>query len=305
MPRKISLRQIEAFKAVIENGTITRGAELLHMSQPAMSKLISNLESDTGLKLFDRVKGRLAPTEHALRLHDEVDRIFAGVRQVENAAEAILREEQGRLTVGVMPALSSAFIQSATTSFLKQHENVFCSIEMRSSPRILDRLIARKIDIGLIGGGFDNPYATIIPLLEHPLVCIMSPDHSLANKNLIEPQDLNSAAFVSFSPDSYTDHCVEETLKSYGVKREITLIANMAPTLCAFVAAGCGVSLIHPLLLSGSGEGLAVRRFAPEIPHQIQICRAEDNRNSKLIEAFTDESRARATEMCKSILGEN
>lgn len=302
MPRKISLRQIEAFKAVIENGTITRASELLHMSQPAMSKLISNLESDTGLQLFDRVKGRLAPTEHALRLHDEVDRIFAGVRQVENAVEAIRRDEQGRLSVGVMPALSSAFIQCATTSFLNRHKNVFCSIEMRSSPRILDRLIARKLDIGLIGGGFDNPYATITPLLEHPLVCIMSPSHSLANKSVIEPQDLNSAAFVSFSPDSYTDHCVEETLEPYGVKRKITLIANMAPTLCAFVAAGCGVSLVHPLLLSSSSEDLAVRRFTPEIPQKIQICRGEDNRNGELIEAFADESRAKATEMCKAIL---
>lgn len=305
MPRKINLRQIEAFKAVIENGTITHAAELLHMSQPAMSKLISNLEYDTGLKLFDRVKGRLAPTEHAMRLHDEVDRIFTGVRQVENAVEAILREEQGRLAVGVMPALSSSFIQNAASSFLKEHENVFCSVEMRSSPQILDRLIARKLDIGLIGDGFDNPYVTMEPLLEHPLVCIMSSGHPLAIKNLIEPQDLTTTAFVSFSPDSYIDHCVEETLESYGVKRDITLVANMASTVCAFVAAGYGISLVHPLFLSGRGDGLAVRKFAPEISHQIQLCRVEDNRNSRFIEAFADQSRAKAIEMCQAILDEN
>jgi len=66
MTRKINLRQIEAFKAVIEQGTISRAAELIHISQPAMSKLILNLEFDTDPHLFD--PGRLAPTTQAWEL---------------------------------------------------------------------------------------------------------------------------------------------------------------------------------------------------------------------------------------------
>src|ERR1700739_696845 len=128
MPRHLNLRQIEAFKAVIENGTVSRAAELLNISQPAMSKLIAHLEVDTGLKLFDRVKGRLVPSEHGLRLHEEIGGVFACVRQVENAVEAIRREEQGRLAIGVMPALAYSFIQRATTRFLEDRQNMFCSV---------------------------------------------------------------------------------------------------------------------------------------------------------------------------------
>src|SRR3954454_15854910 len=118
MARRINLRQVEAFKAVIEYGTVSRAAEMMNVSQPAMSKLIAHLEEDTGLRLFDRLKGRLAPTRRGMRLYEEIDRIFAGVRQVENAVEAIRREEQGQLLVGVMPALSRSFIQQATMGFL-------------------------------------------------------------------------------------------------------------------------------------------------------------------------------------------
>ena len=71
-----------------------------------MSKLIAHLEEDTGLKLFDRVKGRLAPTARGMRLYEEIDRIFDGIRQVENAIDTIRREEEGQLLIGVMPALS-------------------------------------------------------------------------------------------------------------------------------------------------------------------------------------------------------
>ena len=81
MVRQLNLRQVEAFKAVIEYGTVSRAAEMMNVSQPATSKLIAHLEEDTGLRLFDRVKGRLVPTRHGMRLFEEIDRIFAGVRK--------------------------------------------------------------------------------------------------------------------------------------------------------------------------------------------------------------------------------
>jgi DNA-binding transcriptional LysR family regulator len=125
MVRRLNLRQVEAFKAVIEYGTVSRAAEMMNVSQPAMSKLIAHLEEDTALRLFDRVKGRLVATRRGMRLYEEIDRIFAGVRQVENAVEAIRRDEQSRLLIGVMPALSGSFIQEATSRFLARQPGVW------------------------------------------------------------------------------------------------------------------------------------------------------------------------------------
>jgi DNA-binding transcriptional LysR family regulator len=302
MPRHINLRQIEAFKAVIENGTVSRAAELLNISQPAMSKLIAHLEIDTGLKLFDRVKGRLAPTEHGMRLHNEVGRIFAGVRQVENAVEAIRREEQGRLVIGVLPALANSFIQRATSGFLKNRQNVFCSVQSLSSQLIVDWLIARKLDVGLVGVGFDNPYIIREPLMEHPLVCIMAKDHPLAAKRLIKPKDVHQIPFVTMNTDTYIGNRVEKVFEAYEVKPQTVIVANVAPTLCEFVAAGLGVSLVHPLNVSGLEHRLAVRRFAPEIMYNFQLCRSPDSRNAQLIEAFVQEMRETATEISHSML---
>jgi hypothetical protein len=76
--RGLNLRQIEAFKAVIEFGTVSRAAEVLNVSQPAVSKLLTHLEAATGLKLFDRRQGRLATTPQGMRLYEEIERIFAG-----------------------------------------------------------------------------------------------------------------------------------------------------------------------------------------------------------------------------------
>ncbi|MBY0512209.1 MAG: LysR family transcriptional regulator [Rhodospirillaceae bacterium] len=298
----MNLRQIEAFKALIEHGTVSRAAEMLNISQPAMSKLIAHLEADACLKLFDRLKGRLAPTSHAMLLYDEVGRIFAGVRQVENAVEAIRREQQGRLGVGVMAALAGSFLQLATTGFLKSHRTVFCSIQSLSSEWIVDRLVARKLDIGLVSGRLDNPYVKLEPLSEHPVVCIMPLGHRLAAKGHIEPLDLHQVEFVAYHRDTYFGNIIDKMFETYGVEPRTVIDSNVAPTLCEFVAAGLGVSLVHPLTLSGMEHRLAVRRFEPETLFKFQLGRSSGNRNAALVEDFANELRESAAQICSTVL---
>ena len=286
MARHLNLRQIEAFKAVIENGTVSRAAELLNMSQPAMSRLIAYLELDTGLKLFDRIKGRLAPTEDAVRLHEEVGRIFAGVREVESAVEAIRREKQGRLSIGVIPALAGAFVNRAAALFRVDHPDVFLSVQTLTSQWIIERTIARKLDVGLIDAGTSNPYVHTEPLVPHPLMLVAAPDHPFAQKRTIDAADLHDECFVAFNSDTFIGHHVERVLDLADVHPKIVMVANTAPTICEFVAGGFGVALLHPLMMSGMEKRLVARPFAPEIPFNFEVCRSTDSRNAKLVEAF-------------------
>lgn len=304
MGRQITLRQVEAFKAVIENGTLQRAAEILHVSQPAMSKIIAHLEADTGLQLFDRMKRRLAPTEHGMRLYEEIDRIFAGLRQVENAADAIRREEQGRIAIGVMPALAGPFIQRGTARFLTERSNVFCTVEARSSWGIVDWIVARKLDLGLVSESVKNPYVTLEPMMEQPMVCVMPLGHPLAAKTVIQPEDLNGEPFVSFPPDSDIGYRVRTLFEAHKVRLDTVLIANWVKTVCEFVASGIGVSLIHPVLASEYRDRLTVRRFEPAVFDVVQLCWSADSRNSQLIEAFARSLRETAEEISLEMMGE-
>lgn len=302
MPRDITLRQIEAFKAVIEIGTVSRAADLLNISQSAMSKVIAHLELDTGLKLFNREKGRLTPTDHAIRLYHEVGHIFSGIRQVQNTVDAIRREGQGKLAVGVMPALSGSFIQRAMTGFLKDRSSLFCDIQSLSSQAIVNCLIARKLDIGLIQARLENAHTVGEPLMEQPLVCAMPRDHPLAAKNLIKPDDLNGVKFIAFDPESELGSVVEKVLETYRVGPQIVFRSNAALTICQLVAAGFGISLVHPLMLSGFERNLVARRFEPEIGYNFQLCRSIDCKNAQLVDAFADQVRILATHISTSML---
>jgi DNA-binding transcriptional LysR family regulator len=265
---------------------------MLNVSQPAMSKLIAHLEDDAGLQLFERVKGRLAPTEQAMQLYDEIDRIFSGVRQVENAIDAIHRRAQGRLAIGVMPGLSGRFVQQVVTDFLHIHPGTWCAVESRSSEWLVASMVDRKLDVAFVSAEMQNPYVASEPLAEQPVACIMPLGHPLAAKDVINPQDLADIPFVSFDPEASTGQCIGAMFAAHGIRPNVAMVANIAPTVCEFVAIGAGVSLVHPLMIIGFHERLVIRPFTPATPLGVLLCHSKETRNARLINDFLKVSKA-------------
>ncbi|TCT11079.1 LysR substrate-binding domain-containing protein [Paralcaligenes ureilyticus] len=291
MKKSLNLRQVEAFKAVIEQGTVNRAADALFVSQPAVSKLLMKLEEDTGLALFERVKGKLAPTPHGMRLYEEIDRIFVGLHQLEDAVDSIRRDEQRQLCIGVMPALSGSFVRRVTMDFIKAHPGVHVSIHTRSSQFLADWLVARQIDVALVSNAVENPYIDREPMLSSPLFCALPLNHSLTQKRVIRAKDLDNVPFITFESVSLTDKLVKEAFSAAGARLNPVLNAVTASTVCEFVAAGLGVSLVHPLFAEWVGKRIVLRRFDPELVSTFQLCRVGAARNASLVEAFVDVAR--------------
>ena len=302
MKKSLNLRQIEAFKAVIEYGSVNRAADALFVSQPAVSKLLLKLEQDTGLALFERVKGRLAPTQHGMRLYEEVDRTFVGLRQLEEAVESIRRDEQRQLHIGVMPALSGSFVRRVTMEFIKRHPDVHVTIETRGSQFLAEWLVSRQIDVALVGSRIDNPYIDREPLISSPLVCALPINHPLTRKRVIRARDLDNEPFVAFASSSQTDKLVRRAFMAAGARLRTVLETVTAPTVCEFVAAGLGVSLIHPFFAEGVRNRLVMRRFDPEIEFTFQLCRVRAARNASLVEAFMQDARRVSQQISDELL---
>jgi DNA-binding transcriptional LysR family regulator len=280
---------------------VSRAAAALEISQPAASKLLAHLEDSTGLRLFERRNGRLIPTGQGIRLHEEIERIFAGVRQIESAVAMIRREDQGRLLVGVLPALAGSFIQRATMSFLLRCPNVYCSIQSLGSTLIIEGLLARRIDVGFVSARIDNAALASEPLVRHPLLCIMPTGHPLERRKVIRPEHLDGVPFVSFSLESTTGQSIADVFARHAVRANVVLTANVTPTVCQFVAAGLGVSLVHPLFVTGMERQVSIRPFEPAIPFEFQLCYARDARNGRLVGQFVQEAKALATRLSEEL----
>lgn len=299
--RHPSLRQIEAFRAVIESGTVKGAAELLHISQPAASKLLSSLELDTELNLFDRTSGRLVMTAQGMRLYEEIDRIFAGVDQISKAVERIRRENYARINVGVMPGLSGFFIAEVVSRFRRRYPNSHISIETRDSLFLIDWLTTRQLDVGILTLIPDPTHVAFEPLCEEPFWCILPVGHPKGDLEQITPDDLKDEPLIAYAPNSFTRGRLDSVFVKHGRPTESVIEASTAATVCEFVAAGLGVALVHPLIVEQVKERVIYKPFRPEIANGFLVCRPKMVRDGDLTASFISLAQQVARDMASNL----
>lgn len=281
----MKIRQIEAFRAVMIAESVTRAAEMLKISQPSMSRLIADLETNTGLALFARRKGRLYPTPEAMYLYDEVEKSFVGLEKISDVVRDIRNLKTGQLRIACLPGLALRFLPALITEFLHDRPEVMVSLQPRSSPKIHEWLESQQFDIG-IAEPTDHP-AIDIELLEFRCVCVLPKGHYLANKDVITPKDLDGLPFISLNSDHMTTHQMANAFRAAGAKRNISVETRLFAPACAFVAEGRGVAIADPITAAECKcWGIVARRFEPAITFEFGILYPAHRPHSLLIDEF-------------------
>ncbi len=285
----ITLRQIEAFRAVMISGTVTQAANMLCVSQPAVSHILSDLEHRLDLKLFIRAKRRLIPTEEARALFDEVERAFTGLQQIAQAAESIRQYHRGHLRLITFPSLASTLMVDLIARFCERYPEIAVSLEVQPTQRVFDWIISHHCDLGLLATPIGNAGVAGDTIATASAVCVLPSAHPLAAKETIRPPDLAGLPFISFKGDSTFRHAVDSIFEDADVARDMKLEARSAEGICGLVAAGLGVSIVGPAVsFDGFPRGLAIRPFEPEIRQELVLIHAANKPLSRLSEQFIE-----------------
>lgn len=287
----MNLRQIEAFKAVIETGTVTQAAARLNISQPAVSKLLQMFERGAAMPLFVRDRGRLTPTVEARLLYEEVERVFQGADRVRQAAAEIKSLRRGTLSVGVMPGLSVGFAQEVLARLQASHPGIQTILHARETPKLVEQLVMHQIELLYSAHLMDHPELRIEPVCRVALVCILPRGHHLESKAEIHCCDLRDERFASFRHESSLRRRIDQAFEDAKVSRIFALEAPTAPSICAFVARGLGVSIVSPLYIGAFAPALLIRPFVPTIDLELYMATPRSRRISRLAEAFAQASR--------------
>lgn len=127
-------RHVEVFRALMIAGSVTRAAELLHTSQPTVSRELARMEHSIGFPLFERIRGRLRPTMQALALYDEVRQSYAGLERVASAAARLRAYSDGQLAVIALPAFSIPCCQARFAASMPDIPASACRWRRRNRP---------------------------------------------------------------------------------------------------------------------------------------------------------------------------
>ncbi|WP_052710077.1 LysR substrate-binding domain-containing protein [Azospirillum thiophilum] len=266
----MNIKQLEAFKAVVELGSFTRAAERLHLSQPAVSKLIMLLERSCGFALFHRQKNGVIPTAEGEMLHSEVERVFLGVESVSARARAIRQLDYGEIEIVAFPSLATRVLPPILAHFLRSKPGLRVTVSSRNSWLLVDRVASQGVDVGFGMVAIERPGVRFDRLCSMDAVCVLPAGHRLAARPVIEAGDLHGERFVAMVEEDRAQLKVDRAFSDCGARRDVVLKAQLTEACCSFVAAGIGVAVVDPLSTVDFAPGqLVVRPFRPLVTYDI------------------------------------
>lgn len=267
----LRFRQLQAFHAVIETGTVTGAAAHLGISQPGISNLLSQLERQTQLKLFARAKGRLVPTPEAGVLFQEIDTVVRGLDHVAQAVTDLQNQKAGQLQVVSPHALSIGFMPREIARFAERRPNLSISFQTQYSARIQEWVQAGLFEIGIceepvLGDAFDATH------FRFECQCALPEGSALATHERLTPEILHDYPFVVMGPEHMTHRQTREAFDAAGAVWNARVHTHLHQNTLSFVKQGFGAALVDPFTIAFDFEGgFVTRKFEPVVTLDLAV----------------------------------
>jgi len=240
-----SIPEYNALRAVMLAGTTTGAARQLGVSQSAISRSIANLEAKLGLTLFERIAGRLSPTEAAVRLNQRLDPLFEALSRIDGPTEPV----QETLRLIAPPTYAHRFLVSLVSSFLTMNPNFFVSLDVNTSEEVTLGIFEDLLDLGVTGVELSRAELKLLPYRRSEAVCVMVPDHPLAKRREILPEDLDGERLIALTHRHERRGQLERLL--HQARAEPRIVAEVSTSFAAADLAkdNLGLAVINPFPL--------------------------------------------------------
>ncbi|KAB0264425.1 LysR family transcriptional regulator [Microvirga brassicacearum] len=299
----MNLKQLEVLKAVMASGSTVGASAILQLSQSAISRHLTALETDIGFELFIRDKGRLIPRPEARALVPEVEELTDVLERVKRKVTDL------KSGLGSDTLLRVAFPHSMTTTvlpgvlarFLAERPRVLVEVLAGPYGSIEQMVQARRTDLGFVRLPTEDQGFDIRPVLRGNIACVMAKDHLLARKDVVTLEDLAGTDLILLRRQRSGRHELEDELRASRVPYRCRIEVHSVEAACACAASGLGIAIV-PGLIASSFHSLpiALRPFRPAHPSDYGIATLPGMPLSRTADAFiamfTDEVLMRAFE---------
>ncbi|MGB1356158.1 MAG: LysR substrate-binding domain-containing protein [Candidatus Puniceispirillaceae bacterium] len=285
---KLRLRQLEALMAVADHGSITNAASELGISQPAVSRLLSDLGDRLGFTLFDRRRGQLVPSQEVRFLTPDIRRVLELMRQISDVSQEITKRRAGHIRIACLPGFATSHLPDVVAAFLEKRPGVSMTIEPDRPERILEWMIGEQYDFGITDGFAGHP-AVESTNLEVRTVCVFPTGHSLSARKIVTPADIATEAIIHTRRDSEFFDRLSNAFRVARVEFNSLIEIRQFTAACELVCKGAGVAVVSELdATKYTSQGLDFRPFRPVVPHTLSLVRPITQQPSMVVLEFME-----------------
>ena len=294
----MNFRQLKAFDTVMRLGSITGAAKELRVSQPSVTRLIHELETNLGFTLFIRRGRGIVATVEARRFHQAVESAFLNIERLNELAATIRQATVGKVSVGVIPTFSTSLLPNVLGELRKQQDGIHTTIFIHNTPAIVESVRLNQFDLGIVSRsppyeGVHSLYQTVVNY-----VALIPENHILANsKDVLDLKEIaGKHEFVTFG-NVYP-------LEMLGMDKELAAqlqhkarysVANILAAAALVRAAGVP-ALVEPFSarMSAASSGVVIRPLRQKLIYHISII-------TRGLEAMTRETRQLADALINTL----
>jgi DNA-binding transcriptional LysR family regulator len=263
----MKLSWLEAYRIVMHAGTEKEAAARLHLTQPAISRMISKLEGDLGFKLFLRKHGRLMPTVEGEQFFREAERVILGISEIQRIGSDIRQHRGANLRVVSMPSIGKALLPQVVKRFVEQYPRVHVSLEVRSHSDVEYWIASNQYDVGLSVLPVDNPAVETDDFVEVRLVAAIPCASPLAHHDVVSLTDLAKETFIFLPPHLLLGRQTKEAFAAQGLEPQARVVTSSLSLACQMVAQGIGVTITDPYTAQEvPPDSIVVRDISPKMP---------------------------------------
>lgn len=254
----MNLRRLAAFRAIMECGSVTEAAKKLHITQPAISRLIMALEEDLDIKLFNRQRNRLTPTPGAELIYREAQRILAAVDDFPRLAQDIRSHVGSRLRVITMPRAGRCFVVPALRKFTERYPAIHHTIEVQARVDMEMWISRQQFDVGI--GALPAVHESLVTeeLCSVPLAVVMAPEHPFSNRSELTVKDLVDEPMIALKPGYMLRRYMDEVFEQAGARPLIRTECANSQLACQLAEAGAGLTICDTMSVKIIGGPNAV-----------------------------------------------
>ena len=257
--KNATFRQLRVFNAVARHLSFAKAAETLHVSAPAITMQIKELEAEVGMPLFERQGRKVSLTTSGEYMLVYARKMLALLKDAEDAAARLQRIETGKLTIGMVDT-TTYFIPALLSQFLKEHEGIELVLNVGNRHDLIQWLNNSEVDIAIMGRPPSEMSTRSEPFAANPLVFVASPEHPLAGERGLRAEDLRQQSFIVREQGSGTRSAMEAFFTQARFQPHLTMELQSNDAIKQAVKANLGLSFLsqHTIALELQTQQLCI-----------------------------------------------
>lgn len=271
-------RRLQVFYTVARLLSFTKAAETLHMTQPAVTFQVRQLEDHFNTRLFDRTHNRVALTEAGRKAYEYAEEIFSLYAEMENTVKELTGDVSGALTLGASTTIADYMLPTLLRGFTMEFPDVNLRLKVSNTEGIVSMVENSMIDLGVVEGPVANKNLLVEVCRVDQLVAIVPLDHELAGRDAITMEEFVGHSFICREEGSGTREVIMDYMNSLGLDRNslnICLELGSPEAIKGAVEAGMGVSILSYATLQKELDlkSLAVIKLNPSLERSFSFVR--------------------------------